>query len=445
LLTISSDEWIQSKGPNGQTEEDMGPLKEKWKRCSLCGTPNKYIFYIENTISKKKLNVGSDCITEFGSIAGNAKKSKQSMQKNALRARNLQELLEKIPKVRSTIENWNDFIRNLPIILSLNETNSYQEIGLSAHECYEKILTKGLKDDYIQQLKDLIQSGKHEKKKILHKIDSFDGELFVLTNKQLQWIKAHQPDKVKDIIAEIEESNDSLINLHCATLIAETNFLENFAQKYNLLIEKHNKTIINLYHDWRRNSSPPASEIEFEKELPKIIAVNSGSFSFQFTSMPHVQYTISSRKFIAALGFLIFPSNKKTLDQMDVLQLIVDSNAPNKSQSYEAFFAQIEYVVNKSLPQNKYSLHKISLSGNYVDFRIFHSSNTSEDGLVTYRFTYRRYTLELFYTTTKGLLLKKNNILIQKFLDNNYTKDYSEIQYKKEEEEEIEMSRMNKQ
>ena len=38
---------------------------DKKIKCSLCNTPNKYIFFIKNKINGKVLNVGSSCIKKF--------------------------------------------------------------------------------------------------------------------------------------------------------------------------------------------------------------------------------------------------------------------------------------------------------------------------------------------------------------------------------------------
>ncbi|MGJ8731203.1 hypothetical protein ACRW9N_12140 [Listeria aquatica] len=443
LLNNCSNEWVQSKGPNGQTEEDMGLDEKNWKTCSLCGTPNRYIFYIENTLNKCKLNVGSNCISEFGSIASNAKKSKAIMQKNAIKLKNLQMLLEEIPNVRTIVEKWDDFMAKLPLVLSKKETECYQNIGLLANRTYEEILSKGLEKKRISQLNNLIKSGKFEKNKILEKIETLKKNDFVLTNNQVNWIRSHQPDSIAKILDEIKNSNDSLISLNCASLIAEETFLTSFARKYNFVVKQSNETIENLYYEWRRNGIPSASEIKFEYELPKISNISTGSFFLQFTSIPNVQFILSSKKFISILGFLVFPSSKVALDASDVLKVITETRLANNNTSYENFFAQIEYIANKDERGERFNFYKVNIERDYVDFRVFLSSTIDEDNVVTYHYSYKRYPLQSFFKNVKGVLLKKNKDFILNFLEKNQTKTFTEKQYKQEEREEIDLDRMN--
>ena len=57
-------EWYS----NGKMDVVESDNQEDWVKCALCGTPNKYIYYIVNRLNKTKLNVGSDCIDKFSSI-----------------------------------------------------------------------------------------------------------------------------------------------------------------------------------------------------------------------------------------------------------------------------------------------------------------------------------------------------------------------------------------
>ncbi|MBC6310135.1 hypothetical protein HCJ66_11360 [Listeria sp. FSL L7-1582] len=446
ILLKCSDEWIQTKGPNGQPEEDMGDNEENWKNCSLCNTPNRFIFYIENTLNKIKINVGSECIKEFGSIAGAAQKSKTSMQKTASRARRLQDLLEIIPGVRTTVDKWEDFIIRLPILLSSKETDPYQDIGLQANNIFEKILNSGLKNDYVAQLKKLIRLGEDEKKKVLNRINELKKNDFVLTHEQVKWIRSNQPDKINEIIKMIKSSEDSLITLYSAPLINENTFLKTFSRKYNSFADNHNEDILDLYTSWQLNDTPAASEIEFENELPKITNVNSGSFSFEFTSIPRVTFTLSSKKFISSLGFIVFTGSKKVLSNTDVLQIITEAQLPSSIINYENFFSQIMYVANKPsyTGVDKYLLYKVSLEKNYVDFRIYISSTKDEDDVVTYRYAYRRYSLKPFFNSMKGVLLKKNKNNILNYLEKKHINHFTEEQYVNMEREELELSKMNR-
>lgn len=441
LLLRSADEWVQTTGPKGQQIEDRGEDRSKWKQCSLCNTPNRYIHYIKNTLNKQKLNVGSDCISEFGSIASNAKKSRKILEKNALRQKRMQEIIGIIPGIRTSVEKWDLFIKELPIFLSDKEIMYYNEIGAQVQEIFEKILNQGIKEKLVYKLREKIEEGQKEKENILVKLKSIKKLDFVLTSNQINWIKAHQPDKFQQIATFIKNSEDSQISLSCASLIAEPDFLKIFMRKYNELAEKENKEIIELYNDWRRRSTDPL-KIHFEKELPKIIEIKPNSFIFEFNSLPQIQFTLSSTKFIQQLGFLIFPSAKVALDNGDVMNLLIDSSL-NSINSYDAFCSQLELTINKTESDYRFNVLKVNSNRDYADFRVFISSNTDNDGNIHSSYMYQRYVFSRMYDTLKCVLLKKNGLSILTFLENEYIKSFNEKEYEADQREEIELLRMN--
>ncbi|EOW8180086.1 hypothetical protein ACO0T1_003008 [Listeria monocytogenes] len=442
LLFKSSDEWVQTKGPKGKLIDDMGEEKANRKRCSLCNTPNRYIYYIENILNKQKLNVGSDCINEFGSIAKSSKKALQNMKKNAMRQKNLQKLLEEIPKVRTSVEKWDDFIKGLPILISENNLKTYKLLGVEANTIYEKILNGGMKIEWINQLKKIIEDGQDEQLRISEKIRTISQLDFILTTNQAGWIESHQPDNYKTVKKYIKESKDSQISLICAPLIAEINFLKKFTLKYNEIAQVNNVEIIELYNEWRRNLTS-IEKMKFEQELPNIIHIKANMFIFEFMTLKGVRFSLSSSKFINRLGFLIFPSIKTILDSSDILNLVLDSSLADE-KSYEAFCSQIELTVNKVEKGKRFNFFKVNLQRDYADFRVFINSYIDANGNVEYKYSYRRYKLSDMYNTMKCILIKRNTPLLLNFLEQNYVKNFTEDQYKADEREELELYKMNR-
>ncbi|WP_185381607.1 hypothetical protein [Listeria immobilis] len=442
LLFKSSDEWVQTKGPNGNLIDDTGEDKANRKKCSLCNTPNRYIYYIENIFNKQKLNIGSDCINEFGSIANSSKESLQSVKKNAKRQRNLQKLLEEIPKVRTSVEKWNNFIKDLPILISENDIKTYKLLGEKANTFYEEILNSGLKENLIIELKKVIEDGKYEQLKINEKIRTISQREFILTTNQAEWIKSHQPDNFKTVKKYIIESQDSQISLICAPLIAEINFLKEFTQKYNKIAQVDNIKIIELYNEWRRNLISK-EQIKFEQELPNIIQIKANKFIFEFVTLKNIRFSVSSSNFIKKLGFLVFPSKKTILDSSDILNLVVDSSLADED-SYEAFCSQIEWTVNKVEKDKRFNFFKVNLQRDYADFRVFINSYTDANGNVEYKYSYVRYKLSSMYNTMKCILIKRNTQLLLEFLENNHVNYFSENQYKADQNEELELYKMNR-
>ena len=59
LIDEIKDEWVGI----GTSDEASGEI-----HCQLCGRKNKYVYYIQNKLNEKELNVGSDCINKFPGI-----------------------------------------------------------------------------------------------------------------------------------------------------------------------------------------------------------------------------------------------------------------------------------------------------------------------------------------------------------------------------------------
>jgi len=68
------------------------------------------IHYIINKISNVVINVGSDCIEEFGDIGRNTLRDKRKLVSNQIKSKRLLKLLKIIPNAKSRIGNWNRFL-----------------------------------------------------------------------------------------------------------------------------------------------------------------------------------------------------------------------------------------------------------------------------------------------------------------------------------------------
>lgn len=119
------------------------PFREDWIKCSLCNTPNKYIFYIENRYNKKKLNVGSECIEKFPDLDNRLpngmtiRKLKNNTVKDYNRLKRLEEFNHEFPNVEEILSSWNNEYNNLPIILPRDLHNSITEIHAKANEIFK--------------------------------------------------------------------------------------------------------------------------------------------------------------------------------------------------------------------------------------------------------------------------------------------------------------------
>ncbi|KJD38697.1 hypothetical protein QD46_17890 [Paenibacillus polymyxa] len=61
ILKQCGQEWKDDENVVNPVE-DLGQIERQ--KCSLCGTPTRYLCYIQNKINGKRINIGRDCAQE---------------------------------------------------------------------------------------------------------------------------------------------------------------------------------------------------------------------------------------------------------------------------------------------------------------------------------------------------------------------------------------------
>ncbi|MBC1797436.1 hypothetical protein HCA55_11920 [Listeria booriae] len=420
LLNKSMDEWIQHKSPNGQHIEDRGEDEGKWMHCSLCNKKNRYIYYIKNTVNSVTLNVGSDCITEFGSLAAGAQSGKRMLQNNARRARNLQKLLTVIPGARKRISDWSKFVSDLAIIPPFTVTKEYEELGNAAELLYEKILNNNKNDDYIKNLQLLFNSADSIQTDILEYINKNKNRKFILTKEQAYWIRTNQTEHYTQILELVRKSKYGLISLQSAKLIRDSHFLNTFMITYNTKIMQLNDDIWHT-QELARNKYISSGNVQYENEYPEITDTTNGTFTYKFRSLTNIVFKISSTKFISLLGFIVF--NSTINHNNSILRLIMDSSIPDV-QSCEALFYQIQLIFDGKIIFNEFQP-----AFQYVDFAFLVKSSLDTSGVKHYTHIYKRYNSNDFISKMSTVIFRKNKDALKKYLDAECLNTYSESEY----------------
>ncbi len=124
-------EW---KADKSHPFEDMGEEKENWKQCSLCHTPNRYIFYIVNQLNSNSLNVGKECIEYFGIDLGI---STSQIIKEYKQTKRLVELNKVFPGIKTIVDRWDQEIDSFPIVIPDSMTRPYIKAGEHLRENFE--------------------------------------------------------------------------------------------------------------------------------------------------------------------------------------------------------------------------------------------------------------------------------------------------------------------
>jgi hypothetical protein len=162
----ATEEW---KGNPDHPVDDLG---EDRIPCSLCGQPNKWIFYIVNQLNNKELNVGSDCVTHFGIDTGRPGFTVDQLVKGATRIRLLNKLNKRFSGIDAIVAGWDRALNTYPIIIPLSLEKPYQELGDKVKKLYEEYLS-GMSDEEEFSELDLLLKTRQE---IVQKIDTYVKE-----------------------------------------------------------------------------------------------------------------------------------------------------------------------------------------------------------------------------------------------------------------------------
>lgn len=98
--------------------------------CQLCGTPNKYIFYIYNKFTEVNLHIGSDCVRNYSDIVGikQQKKNLSRLQREHLRQKRKIEFEALEGKEIGFIEDAENKFNEFPILLPYKLQNEIKNV-----------------------------------------------------------------------------------------------------------------------------------------------------------------------------------------------------------------------------------------------------------------------------------------------------------------------------
>ena len=216
IIKDASKEWVQA-----YKVVDLGNTETK---CSLCGTRNRYICYIQNLYTDKRLNVGTECIKKFPDIkSGNIQKEKQELidlQKHNKRRVNLG---LKFPNLEEDISDIESRLENSPIVLPNTIVSDIKEQITRLHELSEEYFTAGARNSVIDKI-DLWY------KRLLSRRDAMNNYIdknismpFICTNSLKNWIQTMYKDS--DVIIKAIQEDKGFIKNRTIKFFWENRFL----------------------------------------------------------------------------------------------------------------------------------------------------------------------------------------------------------------------------
>lgn len=234
VLNASNNEWKPSHDIYVRVLEGNNRMK-----CSLCGTKNKYIYYITNKLNENKLNVGSECVKQFGELGEWMKNNGELLKEKQKKIQLKYKLNNDLPGIENTLHKWNEFVTNLPIMLPYKLENKFKSIGLEAKHLYEKII-EGKKYRYYRNE---IMKALDEREGLIIEINDYvkehENKPYVVTDKIIRELKSSRKDKALSMLQE----DNGFIKWRTAHRITEKNFIKCLIKDFNKGLESYGISI----------------------------------------------------------------------------------------------------------------------------------------------------------------------------------------------------------
>ncbi|MCQ6281076.1 hypothetical protein [Bacillus sp. EB600] len=357
LLNNSIEEWGTTLATNNRLTLDLGPNEEKWVKCQLCGTKNRYIHYIKNKITKNVINVGSDCIEEFGAIGEIAHKDKRNLVSDQIKNRRLLKLLETIPDAKSRIENWNKFLGEIDIVLPNRIEMPYINLGKKAEKLFKSILSKSQNEKEVHILKTMFLKQNEFKEKILKYVDRNKNRTFVMTREIDSWLKFNKANEYARIREVIKQSGNGFITSEIAYEINEPKFLKMIANEYNKNIDNNIMKVEHVTNNGFVISVYPFLNIYLEI-TNRVFTNKYGKFAFGEKNEFDIEFLLTnSRCYRNKDRDKLIDELKKMLSHVGMKIVKIDMKNNRMDIEYSSKKIFIRFELEKFIESNKHHIY----------------------------------------------------------------------------------------
>lgn len=237
VLAQAEKEWRLA---DGGWYDDRGPYEENFIGCSLCNTPNRYIYYIVNTLNGTRLNVGSECYKEFSiDIDGD---SLAVLKSDQIRLARKAELDRWFPGVEFTVSNWDHEVDRFPFVIPLALHQPFERLGTHALGLYGKYVDperKWTKEENGQELIVALEQALNERVQMLSQmadyVNNMKGNRFAAPTRIISWLQRR--GNAADSIAIEWLREDGVIKGRTAFRIPEPELMQSLMPDLNRLLK----------------------------------------------------------------------------------------------------------------------------------------------------------------------------------------------------------------
>ena len=169
--------------------------REEMVECELCHQkPIVYVCNIKNNLNNKQLNVGSECVKNFGM---GFKKDIPKLMSEQKKLKRLNNLNKSIPGIEATIRGWSDITESSPILIPNTLDYPFQKLGEQIRRLYTDFIEEstGMTDpDCIKEIKELLIRRGIQARQIQEYVVTNRHDKFAPTREIVIWARREAKD-----------------------------------------------------------------------------------------------------------------------------------------------------------------------------------------------------------------------------------------------------------
>ncbi len=241
ILKQCGDEW---KGDESVLHpvEDLG---DERRPCGLCGRENRYIYYIQNRLNGKKMNVGGDCVEDYVDIdflrEGN---SRGKLLRRAKEIRKRSILNQRFPGIQNRIDTWLNRSGKSNVVLPLSIEEPYLNIGNKLQDLHNAFLRGEDNEMILNEMEDIL----NEEAGYITRFDEYiqlnKDHKFIATKSIMTWLENRRDRKTMESLKQY-----GFVTKETISFIWEKGFIERNIDSFNQLFESTIFKIIEVDFD----------------------------------------------------------------------------------------------------------------------------------------------------------------------------------------------------
>lgn len=310
ILKQCGEEWKGSETLLNPVED----LGEQRRSCGLCGTPNRYIYYIQNRLNGNTLNVGSDCVEEFSIDFLREGKSKGQLLKEAKRIKRRSVVNQLFPGLENKIDEWSTRLERYELQIPNEYSRQYTADGKRLQVLYLGFLEETYQESVFPEIEQIL----YREKNYLAVFEDYHERNrhnpFIATSNMIRWLKGRNDNQTIEFLKE-----DGVVSARTITRVWERTFINR--------IRPH------------ISESLTQAQLQIEK-----YDYENAGFVLQ-TTHQGIRLLIKFEKFFIYFGPVLF--GEKSLGALDFRNVLKVSELYDKS-SYDAVIEEMSIAIRQS-------------------------------------------------------------------------------------------------